>query len=210
MIGRDADQPGSIGGGGLRWATAVFFVVAAVAFQVGCTAGADLQLGGPDDAGILTQRFDTAVYSYEGVNDLSVLLVAGDDERIDRAVHLRMFWKPRAGRTPLGGLSTNCVVRYIDFRHDSAAVYGGAGLLLPRSSPGAEQMKGLLKNVTINLADAGTGIEVSGDVTIASADFTAALDAIAFNRWLRRVGAQLRDRLGQPRFVVHDLVQPPG
>ena len=80
----------------------------------------------------MSAAFDQVLYRYESDSNLTVLLFDGPADDPTRVAVLNMFWRPRAGATPVDRTATNTIIRYLDF--DPAAgdgaglgVYSGAG-----------------------------------------------------------------------------------
>lgn len=187
-----------------------------LAALTGCAGWANtLTFGGPkgelaikpdtpaDEGPAIEGRFDTAVYAAEDSQTLHALLIAGPIDDPQQVAHLRMFWKPMAGRTPFDPSATNCSVRYIVFRDGEVGLYGGGGLLQPKDTPGADRFDGVLRNATLRLMDATEGFDRApiGANALAEGKFDAEHNRIRTLRLLRQVSQVLEDRLGYPRMV---------
>lgn len=194
----------------------VLAAVGVVAALAGCGGWTDtLTFGGPkgelaiapdtpeDKGEEIEGDFDTAVYAAEDSQTLHALLIAGPIEDPTQVAHIRMFWKPMAGRTPFDPSATNCSVRYILFREGEVGLYGGGGLLQPKDTPGAERFDGVLRNATLRLLDATEGFDAApiGSNALAEGEFDAVNDRVRTLRLLRQVSQVLEDRLGYPRMV---------
>lgn len=163
-----------------------------------------IQADTPTDAGPKIEgRFDTAVYAADDEQTLHALLIEGPPEDPTQVVHIRMFWKPMAGRTPFDPSATNSSVRYIVFREGQVGFYGGGGLMQPRDTPGEKRFEGTLRNATLRLLDATEGFDAEpiGINALSEGQFDAELDRVRTLRLLRQVSQVLEDRLGYPRMV---------
>ena len=193
-------------------------VLVLAASNVGCqalrtplTAGRDVgELAArsmTEGGATLEGGFDTAVYSFDGKNRLTVLLYDGPIDDPRQAVTIRMFWRPRAGRTPLDGAATNATVNYVVFASDdrsSVGVYSGAGFLHPKSKLGKAQLAATLRNATLNLSDSDpTFVDLLGHAVL-EGRFTARLDGTGLEQALRQLRVNVRNRLGRPRMVRSD------
>ncbi len=164
------------------------------------------------DAPVVSGTFDTAVYAADDHQTLSVLLVDGPADAPRRVVHVRMFWRSRAGKTPFDPSATNSVVRYIDFRDGGVMVYGGGGLLRPKSTPGKASFSAVLANATLRRLDASAAdgdapADSLGDLALAEGSFTARLDADQAAALLHRVQLLVKEKLGYPRLVRRSAEQ---
>lgn len=64
-------------------------------------------------------------------------------------LHVHMFLKPRAGRTPIDFTAANVTVTHILVANGAIGVYGGAGFMLPSGDAGAATFGGRLREVTL-------------------------------------------------------------
>lgn len=64
-------------------------------------------------------------------------------------LHVRMFIKPRAGRTPIDYTAVNITVTHVLVADGAVGVYAGAGFMLPSGDVGASNFGGKLKDVTL-------------------------------------------------------------
>jgi hypothetical protein len=157
---------------------------------------------GPEEQTASRGRFDTAVYSVEDAETVHLLLIDGSEAAPSQVVHVKMFWRPRAGRTPFDPTATNTTVRYVVFEGDHVGVYGGGGLLRPHDLPGDERWGATLLNATLRLLDRSEGYEPAlGDLVIAEGAIKAERDELRTLTLLRKITARVEDRLGYPRLV---------
>lgn len=150
-------------------------------------------------------RFDTAYYSFDQRNHLTIVLLEGDPEQPTAAATVRMFWRPKTGSTPVDPSATNTTIRYILFEQDgrpTAAVYSGAGFLRPHTSRGEETFHGELVESNLRLVDAPEGFNESLGLVNLAGVITARRDDVQTHRTLRRLQQQLSERLGYPRLVM--------
>lgn len=154
--------------------------------------------------------FDSAFYSFDGNNRMTVVMYAGPLENPSQAVTIRMFWRPRAGRTPIASTATNATVNYIVFAgadHRSVGIYSGAGFLYPRSKPGSARLSASLWQATLTLKEHDPAFrDLLGTATL-KGSFKAQHDRVAVAKTLRRLNQHVRQRLGYPRLVRADKVQ---
>ncbi len=164
----------------------------------------DLQLRSvdPENDVAIDNDFDIALYAVENTETAHVLLIQGTEAAPRQVVHIKMFWRPRAGRTPFDPTATNTTVRYVLFDGDQVALFGGGGLLRPHDLPGDEKWAGTLYNATLRLLDQTDDFDAGlGDSAIAVGTFKATRDELRTLELLRKMTAVLEDKLGYPRLV---------
>ncbi len=198
------------------WTLAVFSVVV-----FGCAAGSD-----PNDGNLTIQRradpddisaggFDRGIYSFDGPSVLTVLLTEGPADHPNRALIVRMFWKPKAASTPLDETATNATVQYIVFSDGDDAgvsntpqrqvgIYSGGGFLFPETEPGGAVLTANLWQATLSLADKSEGFEDVLGPSILRGRFNAQRDDEGMIDAVRRVNIAVSEALGVPRFVRGD------
>ncbi len=168
----------------------------------GCAAGGRLSLRsakGPEKE--ITGRFTDALYAIGDRNQVNILLIAGDPEAPEQVVHIRQFWTPVAGSTPIDRGATNASVRYVVFRGEEAGVYAGAGFLFPADEPGGQSLGFELRQANLRLRDATDSFERSIRLAVASGDVTARLAPGEIQQRLRTVHKRMREVLGYPALV---------
>ncbi|QNN23135.1 hypothetical protein HED60_12930 [Planctomycetales bacterium ZRK34] len=168
----------------------------------GCAGGTLAVRSTGEEAAELTGNFTTAVYSYDDLNNLDVLLIEGEPESPTQAVHIRMYWQPRAGRTPIDVRATNATINYVVFTGQGAGVYSGAGFLFPKNNPGGGTFTASLRSTAVRLLDASGNFADRLGRADATGSFSAKRDDDATQRLLRTVEVYLRNQLGYPRFVM--------
>ena len=184
---------------------AAIAVLASMMVAGGCGGHGRLALRSELRSGnVLTGDFTTAVYAFDDRNNVDVVLIEGTAEQPTQAVHIRMHWEPRAGRTPIDENATNATVRYIVFTGDGAGVYSGSGFLFPESNIGGGSFRGELRETAMRLADASENFSDRLGLAHATGGFRAKLDEAAASRLLRQIQLQLKEKLGYPRFVMAD------
>lgn len=171
----------------------------------GCHTAGRLAVASETRTGVVLHGdFTTAYYGYDDRNTLHVVLLEGPADHPTQAVHLRMYWYPRAGRTPVDPRATNAAVSYVVFTGTGAGVYRGAGFLFPDTYPGKASFTGDLQDSALRLLDAsGNFVDRLGRAR-ATGQFTATRDDAATLRIVREVEKQLHQKLGYPAFVSLD------
>jgi hypothetical protein len=187
-----------------RLALMSFVLTAALLTLGGCAGGTLAVRSTGDERAELTGNFATAVYSFADKNNLDVLLIEGEPESPTQAVHIRMYWQPLAGRTPIDVRATNATINYVVFTGDGAGVYSGAGFLFPQNNPGGGIFTASLRSTAVRLLDASGNFADRLGRADATGSFSAKRDDAATQRLLRDVQVYLRDQLGYPRFVMAD------
>ncbi len=116
----------------------------------------------------LTPEFDTQAYTHDDANTADVYLTDLSDEDLAKLfepggawgevegqiVHLRMFVRPKPGRTPIEATAASATVRYIILARGEIGIYDGAGFLQPGWSPGSDTFAGGVKGATMRLTRA--------------------------------------------------------
>jgi len=164
----------------------------------------DLSLRNPDDPDTVVRAgaFDIAIYAVEDAETAHVLLVEGSEDDPKQVVHIKMFWRPRAARTPFDPTATNTSIRYVMFEGEQVAIFGGGGLLRPHDLPGDERWGGTLYNATLRLLDQTGEFDADlGDNALAIGAFKAERDELRTLGLLRKITGIVEDRLGYPRLV---------
>lgn len=151
-----------------------------------------------------------AIYRYEDDNSVTVLLLSGPRDQPDHIATLRMFWKPRAGSTPIDRTATNALVRYFEFRApaedrdepgDTVGVYAGAGFMRLHDDPTLGRVTGTLWDADLRLTDRSETFADRLGRAVLSGSFTADRDDAAVTTMLRDLNQRLEQGLGYPRLV---------
>lgn len=153
--------------------------------------------------------FDHGIYSMEGRSALTVLLTDGPIDNPNRALIVRMFWRPKAAATPLDETATNATVQYIVFHHDAGSggavgIYSGGGFLYPESDAGSPVLQANLWQATLTLAEKSEQFQDTLGASILSGRFSARRDDEGIIDAIRRVNIAVSEALGVPRFVRAD------
>ncbi|MEM9420403.1 MAG: hypothetical protein AAGA25_15345, partial [Planctomycetota bacterium] len=186
----------------------------------GCTrplvdGDAQLQISSRDTANragaTLSGEFTQAYYRFTDQNTVTVVLIQGPDEAPERIASLEMFWKARAGLTPIDRTATNALVRFYEFRDTEAepntvGVYAGAGFMRLHDNPSVGTIDGNLWDADLRLTDRSNDFTDRLGRAIFAGSFTAQRDDARVTTILREVNQQLEERLGYPRLVQY---QPP-
>jgi hypothetical protein len=96
-------------------------------------------------------------------------------------VHVRMFIRPRAGRTPIADTASTATIRVMVLAKGEIGVYGGGGFFVNSGNPGKERFRGGVRDAALRLVSATSGFvdrlgacaftgEVSGKLDPASAE----------------------------------------
>lgn len=155
----------------------------------------------------LVGNFTRSIYSYDGKNTLTVVLLEEAGETLQQAVTLRMFWQPRVGRTPLDETATNVTVQYIIFAGSDGqaspevGVYSGAGFMYPRNSPGGKHLSAGLWQANLHLADRSAAFADLLGKAVLEGEFTATRDDLAVQQTIRELESKVSQSLGYPRLV---------
>lgn len=156
--------------------------------------------------------FDHGTYSLDGRSAMTVLLTDGPVENPNRALIVRMFWRPKAAATPLDETATNATVQYIVFHRaggtDNAGglvgIYSGGGFVYPENDMGSPKLQANLWQATLTLADNSEGFEDTLGASILRGRFTAQRDDEGIIDAVRRINIAVSEALGVPRFVMAD------
>ena len=151
---------------------------------------------------ILPGRFDTGFYRYDDRNQMTVVLFDGPPEAPRQAVTMRIFWNPRAGRTPIDRTATNATIHYVIFAGEEkrTGVYSGAGFVFPQNV-GEERLTAGVWEANLRLRDASPGFEDLLGQALVEGEVRARLDEFAVEESLRRLNVLTRERLGYPSLV---------
>jgi hypothetical protein len=195
-----------------------WFSLFALAITAGCQSpigvgAGELTVVGEDNPGFARKaNYDTAVYRHLGPGSAEILLIEGDIDNPRQVIHLKMFWRPLAGRTPFDAEATNTTVRYLNFTGQNAGLYRGGGFLFPKTKPGENLFEGELRNASLRLAehtltfpDRPDG-SLLGRLISATGTFTARRDDLEVERLLRRVRLLFDQHLQRQR--VSDRSMP--
>lgn len=183
-------------------------VVAGLALSViGCrnTGGGRLSIrSSADQLTVLRGGFERGIYSFDGKNTATFVLLDGPTDNPTQAVTIRLFWTPRAGRTPIDRTATNATIHYLIFTPGDTAeagVYSGAGFVYPSENPGGRTIEASVWESNLLLTDRSEAFnDLLGQAVLKGA-FAARRDDLGVQETLRRLDNMVRERLGYPRFV---------
>ncbi len=193
-----------------RLGTASALLLTLALAAIGCTSlgrqpGGQLTLrSAAGSTAALAATFETGYYRYDDQNHVTVLLVDGPADNPAQAVTIRMFWKPRAARTPISTTATNATIHYLIFAgqdNREVGVYSGAGFMFPYAEPGQPTLTAAIWDANLRLTDHTAGFhDLLGNAAL-SGRFTVTRDDVAVEQALHQLRIQLRNRLGYPRLV---------
>ena len=187
----------------------ILFLALAPLGLTGCAGlgndGGRLAATGEGDAGRVTLEgdFTTATYSLDGRNRATLVLIDGPVEDPEQIVTIRLFWRPRAGKTPIDPNATNAAIQYVIFDGDGGdvGIYTGAGFLFPRNKPNFDRFNGGLWQANLQLSARTVGFKDLLGQAHLSGDVKATFDPIATETHLDRINRLITQRLGEPRLV---------
>jgi len=110
----------------------------------------------------LTPDLEYRAYTYQSANNADVFLTDIPPDQLDtpeeiarasgQIVHVRMFLRPRPGRTPIDPTACTCTVRYAVLAEGRAGLYAGGGFIIPDNSPGKARWQGRVPRTVLSLA----------------------------------------------------------
>jgi hypothetical protein len=101
----------------------------------------------PDTADVYMTDLPSSVWEAGAdVSDLSGTLV-----------HVRMFIRPRAGRTPIADTASTATIRVMVLAKGEIGVYGGGGFFVNSGNPGKERFRGGVRDASLRLVSATGG-----------------------------------------------------
>ncbi|MEM1097301.1 MAG: hypothetical protein AAGH92_00800 [Planctomycetota bacterium] len=155
--------------------------------------------------------FDIAYYRHADDNTATFVLLDGPEADPTQAAIVRLFWRPRAGRTPLEETATNCTITYLVFADDpdgdprdagQLGVYSGAGFLHIDGSPGPSDLSADMWEGALNLETRSDRfVDLLGEATV-TGSFRARRDPAKVAALLAELNQRIYDRLGFPRMVA--------
>jgi len=155
------------------------------------------------EGGELSGAFDTAMYSFDNPNNITIVMIDGDPDSPRMVVTARMLWRPRAGRTPIDPNATNTTVRYIVFSGDEqVGIYGGAGYLFPGRVPGGEGLSASIWHADLRLTDRTAGFADLLGPSLLTGKLTVRRDDDGVSTTLRKIDQALLKRLSYPALAL--------
>ncbi len=151
--------------------------------------------------------FSEGFFTVADKNTLTAVMYEGPADAPTQAVTIRMFWQPKAGRTPIDDTATNATIHYIIFTGDNReeiGIYSGAGFVYPNSGLEGDKLVAGVWQSSLRLADKSKGFhDHLGQATL-EGRFTAKRDDAAIEPTLHALYVQIRERLGRSRLVGAD------
>ena len=160
------------------------------------------------DASQISQAgFEHASYNFDGPNNITVVAYAGPKEQPSRAVVIRMFWRPKAGRTPIDSNATNATMHYVIFDGESASevdIYSGAGFVFPKQKLGEGRLNLGVWQADLRLSNAEVDADPSSSQAHLEGWITAVRDDAGTEQMIRTLNHRIRDVTGTVRMVQFD------
>jgi hypothetical protein len=167
---------------------------------------------GEEDRLTLAGRFDRAIYGHDAQDNLTVVLFEGPPAEPTQAAVIRMFWLPRAGKTPVAESATNAQVHYVVFAGQAeprdVGVYSGGGFVYPKSDPGQSSLRLALWEASVQLADRSDGFEDLLGQSVMAGEVTAYRNQHRVSQLLHQLNIEVNQSLGYPRLVERPLPNP--
>lgn len=177
------------------------------------TGPSELEIVSQNDAALRLQAdFNTAVYSYDSSESVTIVLLQGTDDDPIQAAVVRLMWNPKAGYTPINANATNATIQYLVFADAPAdelgpdtpgevGVYSGAGFLYLESDPGDNVLAASLWQADLLIADRSDRFNDLLGQSVLRGSFNAELDPDKVTRLLKDLSTRATTRLGYPRLV---------
>ena len=160
------------------------------------------------DAVVLGASYPTVVYAHDPEEDTTFLLtdMAIEDLLAGKVVdgqvlHIDLLWEPKAGTTPMDIDATNAIIRHIVISGGEVGVYGGAGFVLPRGSPGRDTLTVALRDAMVRLMDSTGGFVDPLSPARLTGTFTARHEPGLARRISRAISQIVTNALGRTRLV---------
>lgn len=200
---------------GVGTAITALLLVSFALLSVGCGSKGTLivQRRGSGEQ-VFESRFDEVIYRFEDDNGATLVMLRGNPDAPEAAATIRLFWRARAGTTPMESTATNATMHYIIFEPDAEdaaddttgegaglAIYSGAGFLLTDGKPGSATFKGRVTGATLRLSDHTAAFEEAVTRADLSGNILARRDDAAASQLITRINRIIRQRLGRARLV---------
>ncbi len=195
-----------------RRATTLFVILFTLSTSVlsGCGSfsanrpSGELSISSRLDSKMLAEHgFDNALYNYDGQNNITVVAYSGSADEPTHAAVIRMFWRPRAGRTPIDRDATNATMHYVIFNGENdrgVDIYSGAGFVYPKQKPGGETLNLGVWQADLRLGENELTEDMLGPAQL-EGWITAARDDAGTEKMIRRINHRIRDLTGTVRMV---------
>lgn len=159
------------------------------------------------DGPTMKSGFSDGYFTVADKNTLTVVMFEGPVEAPTQAVTIRMFWNPRAGKTPVDETATNATIHYIIFtgeNREDVGIYSGAGFVYPNSGLDGDKLVAGVWQSSLRLTDQSKGFhDRLGQATL-EGRFTVQRNDGAIEPTLHGLYVQIRERLGRSRLVKSD------
>ena len=129
----------------------------------GCSVGGTVRVASVEAGTSLQPQVTLVAFRPLGRGQIDLYMTDLTREQLDPAValeelsgslvHVRMFIRPRAGKTPIDSTATNVTIRHVVLSGGAIGVYGGGGFLFPRSSRTSDAFIGRMRGATLVLTD---------------------------------------------------------
>lgn len=155
----------------------------------------------------LTAGVDQAIYSLDGKQALTAILLSGPPDAPRRAVILRVFWSPQAGGTPISRTATNTSIEALVFadRLDQQlreiGIYAGAGYLYLDDKPGERLLNAEIWDADLILTDQSLGFRDRLGRSSMTGRLQLRRDDAAVHHLLASLRATASGALEYPRLV---------
>ena len=137
----------------------------------------------PDTVDIYMTNLPESVWnSGADVSDMTGLLV-----------HVHMFIRPKAGRTPIADTASTATVRCLVLANGELGVYGGGGFFVDASDAGDEVFSGTMREATVRLVSATGGFNDRLGVAVFSGKVAGTLDRETAQRMDRAMRALIAE-----------------
>lgn len=120
-----------------------------------------LKATGETTGNTLAPHLDTIAYIDRGQGEADVYLTDLTSDELDPAtpldeltgsiIHIKLFLKPKAGRTPIEPTASSAMVRQLVLANGAIGLYGGGGFIFQRGSAGDRSVGGSIANATLKL-----------------------------------------------------------
>jgi hypothetical protein len=131
------------------------------------SAGAMRMVSRGEEAGLLPLAPTVRVYDTTASTHAEFILTdlpeeiwrGGGDagQHVGVIVHVHMFMRPRAGRTPIATTASTAMIRILVLANGEMGLYGGGGFFMPSKAPGGASCGGALRLGTVHLLRATPG-----------------------------------------------------
>ncbi len=138
-------------------------LLTAACFLVGCTVGGTVRVRSTEANVTLAPQITLVASRPLGPGQVDLFLTDLTLDQLDLAtpfeelsgniIHVQMFIRPRAGKTPIDSTATNATIRHVVLSSGAIGIYSGGGFMLPRSSKKADVFRAKMRNASLVLTD---------------------------------------------------------